>query len=114
MKLMSAFGLVSLVALGLATSAQPSNAMVIYPWCANYGGRMGGSQNCGFTGLRQSQATRAGNGGSVFPTRGISPIRHRRAMHRRCGDRADRDAVVHRRARQPPRSDNADRGGPCA
>jgi hypothetical protein len=73
MKLMTAFGLVSLVALGLATSAQPSNAMVIYPWCANYGGRMGGSQNCGFTSFQQCQATRAGNGGFCVPNPWYQP-----------------------------------------
>jgi hypothetical protein len=61
-KLADAFGLATLVALGLGASAQSSTAMVLYPWCAHYSGRLGGS-NCGFTSFRQCLATLAGNGG---------------------------------------------------
>jgi hypothetical protein len=47
----------------LAASTRPSTAMVIYPWCVNYGGgKESGAQNCGFT-SRQCELTRAGNGG---------------------------------------------------
>lgn len=34
-----------------------------YPWCAEYGGRMGGSSNCGFTSFQQCMAALSGNGG---------------------------------------------------
>ena len=62
MRLITGFGLATLVALELVTSAQPSAAMVLYPWCANYSGRPGG-QNCGFTSFKQCLLTLAGNGG---------------------------------------------------
>jgi hypothetical protein len=51
------------IMVAFAASARPSAAMVIYPWCANYGGRMSGAQNCGFTSRQQCELTRAGNGG---------------------------------------------------
>jgi hypothetical protein len=35
-----------------------------YKWCANYGGDMGGSSNCGFTTWDQCMATVSGIGGS--------------------------------------------------
>jgi hypothetical protein len=75
MKIITAFGLASLVALGLVVSAQPSAAMVIYPWCAHYGGGRagGGGENCGFTSFAQCQATRAGNGGFCVPNPWYQP-----------------------------------------
>lgn len=41
------------------TSAHAQN----YPWCARYGGGMGGGENCGFTTFQQCQATLSGMGG---------------------------------------------------
>jgi len=73
MKLITAFGSTALVALALAASVQPSAAMVIYPWCAQYGGRLGGSQNCDFTSFAQCQATRSGNGGFCVPNPWYQP-----------------------------------------
>ena len=47
-------------ASALASSAQAQN----YPWCAVYGGGMGGGgQNCGFTTFEQCMATLSGMGG---------------------------------------------------
>jgi hypothetical protein len=34
-----------------------------YPWCAYYGGQMGGSSNCGFVSFQQCLATLSGMGG---------------------------------------------------
>jgi uncharacterized membrane protein len=55
-----------LVALGVlggtVLSGTAANAQN-YPWCAQYGGRMGGSQNCGFSTYEQCQAALSGNGG---------------------------------------------------
>jgi len=34
-----------------------------YPWCAQYSGSMGGSQNCGFSTYAQCQADVSGIGG---------------------------------------------------
>jgi len=55
-------------ALALASSIQPSAAVVIYPWCANYSGRgFGGAQNCGFVSFNQCLATVRGVGGTCGP-----------------------------------------------
>jgi len=43
----------------LGTAAQAQN----YPWCAHYGGREGGGQNCGFTTFQQCLDTISGMGG---------------------------------------------------
>jgi hypothetical protein len=51
------------IMVALAAGARPSAAVIIYPWCASYGGRMSGSQTCGFTSRQQCELTRAGNGG---------------------------------------------------
>jgi Protein of unknown function (DUF3551) len=56
-------GLMAVTVFTLAASMRPSAAVVIYPWCVDYGGRMGGAQNCGFVSRAQCEATRAGNGG---------------------------------------------------
>ena len=57
-------GAAAIAALTLATSVKTSEALIIYPWCANYGGRnMGGAANCGFVTFAQCMATVSGNGG---------------------------------------------------
>ena len=43
--------------------AQPAQAIIEYPWCAQYGIRGDGGRNCGFTTLAQCQATVSGIGG---------------------------------------------------
>jgi hypothetical protein len=67
-----AFGLATLVGVTLAASSKPGAAMVIYPWCAHYLGRLGGV-NCGFTSFQQCLATLAGNGGSCTPNAWYQP-----------------------------------------
>lgn len=55
-----------IIATGLvvAAGALPSGAQAQnYPWCAVYGGRDGGAQNCGFTTFAQCMATLSGMGG---------------------------------------------------
>lgn len=48
------------IAGGMTTPAQAQN----YPWCAYYGGVMGGGgTNCGFTTFEQCMATVSGIGG---------------------------------------------------
>ena len=64
------------ILLTLAASARPSTAMVIYPWCANYGGggKGGyGASSCGFVSFKQCLATMWGNGGSCDPNPWYSP-----------------------------------------
>jgi hypothetical protein len=56
----------SLVALGILCGVILSGSAAhaqSYPWCAVYGGNMGGSQNCGFSNYQQCEAALSGNGG---------------------------------------------------
>jgi Protein of unknown function (DUF3551) len=56
-----------------------------YPWCAYYGGVMGGGgTNCGFTTFQQCLATVSGIGGSCEPnTQYVPPPGPRAPAHRR-------------------------------
>jgi len=70
----------------MSTAAQTQN----YPWCADYGGKMGGSSNCGFSTYEQCMAALSGNGGfcnrntQYVPGRGApsSGYRTRRRLYR--------------------------------
>jgi len=59
------FALAALAASQLI--APPAGAETYYPWCANYGGDMGGASNCGFSTLEQCRATVSGIGGFCDP-----------------------------------------------
>jgi hypothetical protein len=49
--------------IGLAVSASGgASAEVVYPWCAYYSGKPGGT-NCGFSTFEQCQWAISGNGG---------------------------------------------------
>jgi hypothetical protein len=41
-------------------SVQPSEATIIYPWCAHYGGKGGGAPSCGSSTYAQCMATLSG------------------------------------------------------
>lgn len=56
------FLIAAAILCGVALSGTAASAQS-YPWCAQYGGRMGGSQNCGFSTFAQCQAALSGNGG---------------------------------------------------
>jgi hypothetical protein len=60
--------------LAVLASVQPGSAEVIYPWCAQYSGRAGGT-NCGFVSYEQCRATVSGVGGycSLNPWYPIEP-----------------------------------------
>jgi hypothetical protein len=66
-------GLVGAVFLTLAMGVRPGAAMVIYPWCAQYGGITSSTQNCGFTSFNQCLATARGSGASCVPNAWYSP-----------------------------------------
>jgi len=52
------------IGLIIATSALGPRANAQnYPWCAQYSGRDGGGQNCGFVSFAQCMATVQGMGG---------------------------------------------------
>lgn len=64
------------MALSIGIGSGPSAAMVIYPWCADYGGagRGGyGASSCGFVSFHQCLATLSGNGGSCSPNPWYQP-----------------------------------------
>jgi uncharacterized protein DUF3551 len=63
------------IPVALTISAGSANALPYdpYPWCAVYGGRMGGSSNCGFSTLQQCMATVSGIGGSCEPNQFYNP-----------------------------------------
>jgi len=64
---------------GIATRAQAQN----YPWCAYYGGSMGGSENCGFVSFAQCMQTLSGNGGFCdVNTQYVPPAGAPRSSHR--------------------------------
>ena len=49
--------------MGLPGSVERSEATIIYPWCAHYGGRNGGgADSCGSTTYAQCMATASPNG----------------------------------------------------
>jgi hypothetical protein len=54
---------IAVTTAGIATRAHAQN----YPWCAEYGGPMGGSSNCGFTTFAQCMDTVRGIGGFCNP-----------------------------------------------
>jgi len=59
------FGIACVVTLmTLAGGTKPSAAAVIYPWCAHYGGRLGGAPSCGSTTYAQCMATVSGTQGT--------------------------------------------------
>ena len=64
MRLIYLLGAAGLVALTLAGGTRPSEATIIYPWCAHYGGRFGGAPNCGLTTFAQCMATVSGTQGT--------------------------------------------------
>lgn len=64
---------VGAIVLTLAASLRPSTAMVIYPWCVQYGGISSSTKNCGFTSFGQCLATARGAGGSCIPNPWYSP-----------------------------------------
>ena len=55
------FALAALAASQLLAPA--ASAETYYPWCARYGGDMGGASNCGFSTYEQCMATVSGIGG---------------------------------------------------
>ena len=57
----TAFATIVASTLSFMASIQPSEAMIIYPWCAHYGGRnAGGAPSCGSTTFAQCMATVSG------------------------------------------------------
>jgi hypothetical protein len=61
------------IALTFVAEVRPSAAMVIYPWCVQYGGISSTTKNCGFTSFQQCLATARGNGASCIPNPWYEP-----------------------------------------
>jgi hypothetical protein len=73
MRTIRILALLATATVAFAASAKPGAAMVIYPWCAEYGGRSFGAENCGFVTFKQCLATIAGNGGFCKPNPWYTP-----------------------------------------
>jgi hypothetical protein len=63
----------------IATEAEAQN----YPWCAQYGGSMGGAMNCGFVSYDQCMGTVNGIGGVCIPNNTYVPPAGPHAAKRR-------------------------------
>ena len=84
MRLIYLLGAAGLVALTLAGGARPSAATVIYPWCAHYGGRIGGgAPNCGFVTQAQCMAAVSGTQGTCEMNPWYEPVPQRPRAGRR-------------------------------
>jgi hypothetical protein len=81
-KLILALGAASAAVLMQPSAPAQAQVDIIYPWCAQYGGRSGGGTNCGFTTYAQCMAAISGNGGSCqmnpFYEPAPAPARKRR------------------------------------
>ena len=86
---MHKLGLTLFALAALAVSqwlALAASADINYPWCARYGGDMGGASNCGFSTYEQCMATVSGVGGfcekNLFYTEAVEhPARRARKRH---------------------------------
>ena len=53
------------IVLATANTIRPAAAYIAYPWCAHYGGRLGGgAPSCGFVTFAQCMATVSGTQGT--------------------------------------------------
>jgi hypothetical protein len=89
MRVFKTASVIVLVMLTLVMSIQPSAAMVIYPWCANYGGGGRGDTEPAVAGPRPSSNVWRRSGATEEPAvqiRGMCRILPRRPMLHRCGD----------------------------
>jgi hypothetical protein len=58
--------LIASTAVMLGIGARPSAAVVLYPWCVQYGSIASGTLSCGFTSFQQCLATASGNGSNCI------------------------------------------------
>lgn len=75
MRLMHLAAILAALAAPALLAPSPARANIEYPWCAAYGGDMGGASNCGFTTWEQCMATVSGIGGSCEPNQFYHPQR---------------------------------------
>ena len=73
MRLIQLATILGAIAAPALLASSPARANIEYPWCAAYGGDMGGASNCGFTTWEQCMATVSGIGGFCEPNQFYSP-----------------------------------------
>lgn len=73
MRLIQLATILAAIAAPALLAASPARANIEYPWCAAYGGDMGGASNCGFTTWEQCMATVSGIGGFCEPNQFYNP-----------------------------------------
>ena len=73
----------TLVLMAVSADRQPSQALIVYQWCASFGGSAGAT-NCGFATYEQCRNSLAGGGGSCYenplynpPPDGAAPAQRR-------------------------------------
>jgi hypothetical protein len=82
---MKAIGQLSLavIVFGAGLSAMTLRAEAQnYPWCAQYGGKMGGAMNCGFVSFDQCMQTVRGMGGFCMANNTYQPPGSAHRSHR--------------------------------
>ena len=79
-------GLVALalgvIAAGSVASPRESRAVIIYQWCASFGGAAGAT-NCGFATYQQCRQSLGGGGGSCYQNPQYDPPQQAPATTRR-------------------------------
>lgn len=73
MRLIHLAAILAALAAPALLAPSPARANIEYPWCAAYGGDMGGASNCGFTTWEQCMATVSGIGGFCEPNQFYNP-----------------------------------------
>jgi len=63
--------------IGIGTTAEARN----YPWCAQYGGALGGAKKCSFTTFQQCLADVSGVGGFCIQNSTYHPAHSSRRHH---------------------------------
>ena len=88
MRVLKKMTLIVVAVLTLAADIRPGAAMVIYPWCANYGGpgKGGyGASSCGSTSFKQCWRRSQAMGEPAVQIRGINHTLRQRPMLRPYG-----------------------------
>ena len=73
--------LLFILAIGVSVIIIGTPAEANYPWCAQYGGALGGAKKCSFTSFQQCLADVSGVGGFCIQNSTYHPTRGSRRHH---------------------------------
>ena len=74
MRMWYALSFVIAIALPLTTGIRPAIAVVLYPWCVQYGGIASSTMNCGFTSFAQCRGHRLRQWRVVHPQPAVHAV----------------------------------------